>query len=297
MRRGVLLALVLVVMASGCNRTSSIDPGKANPAVSPSGSPPTRNPPIPSSSDSSPPPVSTASTPPAPTASPAPRSPSPFPVGDGVPSWLVGQDLTALPTASKVIALTFDAGANADGVPSIMATLEADGVPATFFLTGTWVQVYPALAAAIGSRYPVGNHSFTHPDLTRLSDAEVIDEVQRAASAIEDATGRDTHPMFRFPFGATDAHLISLLNSLGYGCIRWSVDTLGWEGTSGGQTVDSVVLRVDAGLQPGAIVIMHVGSNPDDGSTLDADALDRVIDEIRARGYSFVALDRFIVPG
>jgi peptidoglycan/xylan/chitin deacetylase (PgdA/CDA1 family) len=212
----------------------------------------------------------------------------------GIPAWLTGKDLTVLPTSSRVVALTFDAGANADGVPSILATLQAQGVSATFFLTGTWVQAYPGFAATIGSRYPVGNHSFTHPDLTALSDAEVIDEVERAASAIEQATGQDTHPLFRFPFGATDAHLISLLDSLGYGCFRWTVDTLGWEGTSGGRSADSVVQRVVDGLQPGEIVIMHVGSNPDDGSTLDAEALPRVIDELRAQGYSFVTLTQFL---
>jgi peptidoglycan/xylan/chitin deacetylase (PgdA/CDA1 family) len=53
-----------------------------------------------------------------------------------------------------------------------------------------------------------------------------------------------------------------------------------------------VVDRVLAGASPGAIVLMHVGSNPDDGSTLDADALPTVIDQLRARGYSLVRLSR-----
>jgi peptidoglycan/xylan/chitin deacetylase (PgdA/CDA1 family) len=115
-----------------------------------------------------------------------------------------------------------------------------------------------------------------------------------AAAAIQRATGKDTHPMFRFPFGASGQHTIELVNSLGYGAINWTVDTRGWQGTSGGQDVDQIVDRVLAALQPGEIIIMHVGSHPTDLSTLDADALPRVIEEIRARGYGFFKVDDYL---
>ena len=72
------------------------------------------------------------------------------------------------------------------------------------------------------------------------------------------------------------------------------MDTLGWKGTSGGMTAQGVCDRVIAGLQPGEIVLMHVGSNPDDGSTLDADALPEIIAMMRAAGYSFVTLDALL---
>jgi peptidoglycan/xylan/chitin deacetylase (PgdA/CDA1 family) len=192
------------------------------------------------------------------------------------------------------VALTFDAGANADAIPSILHTLAERGVPATFFLTGRWVETYPRYASEIGKVYPVANHSYSHPDLTMLSDAEIRTEITKAAAAIRKATGRDTHPVFRFPFGASNAATIGVVNSLGYGAINWTVDTRGWQGTSGGQSVDLIVSRVLDALQPGEIVIMHVGSNPDDGSTLDAEALPRVIDEILARGYSFVTVDDYL---
>jgi peptidoglycan/xylan/chitin deacetylase (PgdA/CDA1 family) len=68
------------------------------------------------------------------------------------------------------------------------------------------------------------------------------------------------------------------------------VDTLGWMGTSGGQSVQTVVNRVLANLRPGEIVLMHVGSHPTDGSTLDADALPTIIAELRQRGYGFVTI-------
>jgi peptidoglycan/xylan/chitin deacetylase (PgdA/CDA1 family) len=101
------------------------------------------------------------------------------------------------------------------------------------------------------------------------------------------------HPLFRFPYGESDARTIAVVNRLGYGGIRWTLDTLGWQGSASGQSSDTVVARVVSGLRPGAIILMHVGS-AEDGTTLDADALARVIAEIRARGYELVTLRDFL---
>ena len=72
------------------------------------------------------------------------------------------------------------------------------------------------------------------------------------------------------------------------------MDTLGWEGIAGQITASVVVSRVLSALRPGEVVLMHVGSNPDDHTTLDAAALPRVISELKARGYSFVTLDALV---
>ena len=201
---------------------------------------------------------------------------------------------STLPTTENVVALTFDAGANNAGVESILNALRQSGAPGTFFLTGKWTELYPDQARDIGSAYPVGNHTYDHPYLTDLSDDAVRTQVVRAGDLIRPATGRDDRPLFRFPYGDTDARTVGIVNELGYGGIRWTVDTIGWKGTSGGESVDSVVQRVLDALRPGAIVLMHVGSNPEDGSTLDADALPRMISEIEARGYRFVTVDQYI---
>jgi peptidoglycan/xylan/chitin deacetylase (PgdA/CDA1 family) len=215
----------------------------------------------------------------------------------GLPVSLLGTQWYRLPTSQKVVALTFDAGANGDSIPFILETLEEYGVPGTFFLTGKWVEAYPEYAARIGARYPVANHSYSHPDLTELSAPRVRTEIIEAEAAIRAAAGKGTRRMFRFPFGASDQETIDLVNSLGYGAINWTVDTRGWQGTSGGQDVEQIVARVLEALQPGEIVIMHVGSHPTDGSTLDADALPRIIEEIQARGYGFVTIDQYLSAG
>jgi peptidoglycan/xylan/chitin deacetylase (PgdA/CDA1 family) len=207
-------------------------------------------------------------------------------------SALLGTDWTRIPTRSKVVALTFDAGANAAGLPSIESTLRAKGVQATFFLTGNWVRDFPAQANLIvQDGFLVGNHSVSHPYFTKLSDAQVTAQVQGAQQAILRANGADSRPLFRFPYGDVDSRVLGDVNRLGYASVRWTVDSLGWKGTSGGQTVQSVVNRVLAAAQPGEIVLMHLGSNPDDGTTLDAAALPAIIDGLRARGYGLVTLN------
>ncbi|SOC49532.1 Peptidoglycan/xylan/chitin deacetylase, PgdA/CDA1 family [Blastococcus aggregatus] len=221
---------------------------------------------------------------------PAPTAPTTAaPVA--VPPALRGQDLTVLPTSQRVVALTFDAGANAAALPSILATLAREGVRATFFLTGRWAAANPAGVTAIGAGgHRIGNHSMTHPAFTGLSDAAVSEEVLAGQQAIL-AAGADPRPLFRFPSGDRDARTIAAVNADGYVAVRWTVDTLGWQGISGGRSAQEVTDRALAGLRPGEIVLMHIGSNPDDGSTLDADALPDMIARMRAAGYGFVTLD------
>lgn len=189
------------------------------------------------------------------------------------------------------MALTFDGGAGSQGAASILSTLRAQGVPASFFVTGQFATANPALVRQMAAVGPVGNHTWDHPHLPSLSDSAVRTELSRAESAVRAATGRTPRPFFRFPFGEYSTRTLTLVHASGYGAVGWTTDSLGWKGTSGGQSVDSVVARVLAGRTPGQVVLMHVGANPDDGTTLDAAALARVIAGYRAAGYGFTTLD------
>ena len=205
-----------------------------------------------------------------------------------LPPAIVAGELVRLQTRQHVVALTFDGGGNADGAKSIFKTLTRDRVPATFFLTGHFVRAYPELARAIGRRYLVANHTVDHPHLTALSNASVTREIAQANVLIKRATGRDTHPLFRFPYGDRDTRTLAICHRLGYVSIRWTVDTLGWMGESS-QSVPGAIRRVLGHLVPGEIVLMHVGSARD-RSTIDTKALPAVIRDVRARGYRFVTL-------
>ena len=192
-----------------------------------------------------------------------------------------------------MVALTFDAGADNAGAPKILAALARTGATATFFMTGRWAQLYPQWAKRIAARYPIGNHTFDHQDLLSLTAPAVRRELLMARAAIQDATGQPPLALFRFPYGSSSASTLTLVNQLGYTAVGWTVDTLGWEGTSIGQSPVSVTSRSLDHLQPGEIILMHVGANPNDHSTLDADALPGIISAIRARGYQFVTLNAY----
>lgn len=226
-----------------------------------------------------------------PTTQPTSRPPGP----DAVPPGLLGQDIERIPTSSRIVALTFDAGANGNAVPSILATLAREHVPGTFFLTGTFVRQFPDATRSItAAGHRLANHSATHPEFTSLTSDQIRDEVRSAERAIRDATGADPRPFFRFPFGDRDTRTIQVVNDLGYVPVRWTVDTLGWQGTSGGRSAAEVVQRVVDRATAGEIVLMHVGSHPTDGSTLDADALPEIIARLRSAGYQFVSLDALL---
>ena len=205
-----------------------------------------------------------------------------------LPPAIVAGELVRLQTKQHVVALTFDGGGNADGAKRILAVLRREHVPATFFLTGHFVRTYPAIARAIGRRYVVGNHTVDHRELVGLSSASVTHEIADAAAMIERATGRDTHPLFRFPYGARDSRTLAICHRLGYVSIRWTVDTWGWMGSSL-QTPAGAQRRVLDHLVPGEIVLMHLGSARD-GTRIDTLALPGLIRSVLARGYRFVTL-------
>jgi peptidoglycan-N-acetylglucosamine deacetylase len=220
------------------------------------------------------------------------------PAAQPIPDRLAGQDWTALPTREKSVALTIDAGANAAAMPKILRVLKRTGVPATFFLTGAWVRSYPDLTRRLVARgYPLGNHTDTHPRVSTLSDAALARQLRATEQAVRAATGSTTRPFFRFPYGDRRLPLdVQRVNRLGYVCVGWTVDTAGWLGTSGGQSVETIRRRVLTSLRPGQIILMHAGSNPKDGSILDGDALPFIIRDLTSRGYSFTTLDAFNVP-
>ena len=309
-RRRLVALAAAVLLAAAAVVTAVILAGRPDgppPAVS--GSPsaaaaptPSTTPPPPSSTTASPPssPPSTeapSTEAPAPPAEPPPAEPPPAPPpppADPFPGALRGADVGLIPNAGPVVALTFDAGANSAGLPSILQTLATTGARATFFLTGNWASANPAgVASIVAAGHRVGNHSMTHPGFTSLSDAQIAQQLAGAEAAIA-AAGADARPLFRFPFGERDTRTIAAVNALGYLPVRWSVDTLGWKGTSGGITARTVADRVLAALQPGEIVLMHIGSNLDDGTTLDADALPQLITRIRQAGYGFTTLDALL---
>jgi len=305
-RLGSLLyaAALVVVLGAGCAVPRAVPTVLTTPTVSVSVSEGITSPGIPTGSTLTAQPTSAAASPSVPrtttarstavvSSSPT-RATTSAAQGCGLPAALLGKDLALVPGSAKVVALTFDAGANADGVPSILATLAGRQAPGTFFLTGAFVDAFPTESRKIAAAYPIGNHTQNHKDLTQLTTDGVRVEIRTGAASIQRVTGVNPRPYFRFPYGAVNARTIATANAECYVPFRWTVDSWGWKGTAGGMSAEEVQRRVVGALRPGAIVLMHVGSNPDDGTTFDANALPRIIDELRAQGYTLVTLERVL---
>jgi len=200
----------------------------------------------------------------------------------GIASGFRGRQVDRLPTRARQVALTIDAGGDPGGGWRILRTLVRRHATATFFFTGRFVRQNPRLARAVAARFPIGNHTWSHPYMTRLSSSAVSGQIRRGAQAIRAVTRHDPRPLFRFPYGDANSRTIRIANGLGYVAVGWTADSAGW---LPGQTVAGAVRRVAADLRPGAIVLMHVGP------PVDTRALPLVLDLIRRRGYTFTTLE------
>jgi peptidoglycan/xylan/chitin deacetylase (PgdA/CDA1 family) len=177
-----------------------------------------------------------------------------------------------------IVALTFDAGAEAGtAAPRVIEVLRERGVRATFFLSGNWVAKHPALAAEIlADGHEIGNHSLTHPDLTRLADNQVVFELDYTDQIVWDTLGVHTRPYFRPPFGARNRRVLDVAAASGFRSVFWSLDSGDWLPRA---TPGAVAERVLRFAQPGDIVVEHVASDA------SAVALPTILDEFDERGW------------
>lgn len=193
------------------------------------------------------------------------------------------------PGNKKVIALTFDDGPEDIYTPQILKILKEKQVKATFFVMGQQVRAYPKLLNQIHMEgHAIGNHTWNHPNIATLTDAQMIQTVQSTNDEIKKVTGVQTN-LFRPPYGSMKDSQIETLNKLGYRSISWTIDSLDWNGTS----ANIILSRVNVRALPGGIVLMH---NFKDARKLDGmiEALPKMIDNLRAQGYEFVTVPQLI---
>ncbi len=198
------------------------------------------------------------------------------------------EPVSIAPTQDKVVALTFDAGSDVGHTQEILDILDEAQIKATFFLTANWLDLYPELGLAIVSRgHAIGNHTKSHPHLTQLTDDEIRAELTATEKKAQSACGRTTKPFFRPPFGEYDDRVAEVVGEAGYGyMIMWTIDSLDWKMIP----ADDLVRRVVDNIKPGAIVLMHVGSQ-----TNEPEALPRIIGELKDQGYRFATLTELLL--
>ncbi len=198
------------------------------------------------------------------------------------------------PRLSARIALTFDACTTPGPSPydpRIAAELEAMHVPATIFVGGGWAREEgPELAAmARNPLFEIGNHAFTHPHLTRLSDAGIRDELLRAQAEIAFWTGR-APTLFRPPYGEYDARVLRVAAELGLTTVEYDLPSGDPDARASARSLVSWVLRE---ARPGSIVVMHI-NHP---AFHTAEALPAIVRGLRARGFDLVTVGELRSPG
>ena len=180
-----------------------------------------------------------------------------------------------------IVRLTFDDGPVYGNTPRILDILGDYGVQATFFVVGEEARWYPDLVwRAYSEGHSVQNHTYTHSNLTYLSNAEIEWELRATNRAIR-AAGVPKPYLFRPPYAATDARVSSVGAYLGLTQTLWTVDPRDWEDPPAWVICDRVVSSVG----PGSIVLLHEGAGAN-----TANALPCIITELRERGYGFGTL-------
>jgi peptidoglycan/xylan/chitin deacetylase (PgdA/CDA1 family) len=196
------------------------------------------------------------------------------------------------PRGKNEIALTFDAGAEAECFDDLITALANAHASSTFFITGRFVNDHADCTAEITKHgHEVGNHTWSHLDLTQQSDDVVRDEILRTERAIVRVSGQSPRPRFRAPYGLRDERVLKIASNLGYKSIYWTFDSLdGVEPAKSPQfLIDRITSRSDAELD-GAIILLHVGVR----ST--ADALPAIIANLQGRGFHLVTISTLLEP-
>ena len=188
-------------------------------------------------------------------------------------------------TAKPCIALTFDDGPNPATTPRVLDILKQENIHATFFMVGIHVVGNEGIVKrAYQEGNEVGNHSWDHPDLTKLTPAEVNAQIQQTQVAIATA-GVPAPRVMRPPYGAVDDMVKSHIR---LPIVRWDIDPEDWLERDPGKITQSVLQHA----KPGGIILMH------DIYPSTVDALKPVIDGLRPN-YQFVTASQLLqlTPG
>lgn len=199
----------------------------------------------------------------------------------------IGGHGTAEPAAAIVnengpmIALTFDDGPYPKVTGHILDVLEKNGVCATFFVLGSRIEGHEDMLTRMDELgCEIGNHSFSHADLTRLSKADCQRELSDTDAEIRRVTGHEAS-VVRPPYGYYNKTVMSAAERP---LILWTVDTNDWRGKAPGEIADYVIQQA----KEGSVILMH------DQQTQTADAMEMIIPTLIEEGFRFVTVSELI---
>lgn len=186
----------------------------------------------------------------------------------------------------KSIYLTFDAGYDNGYTEHILDVLKKHNIKAAFFVVGNLIKDRPELIKRMAAEgHIVGNHTFTHPDMSAISDKEAFEaELQKLEGAYREATGQEMKKFYRPPQGKYSESNLSMAKELGYTTVFWSLAYVDWyeNDQPSKQTADE---KLTKRLHNGAIVLLHSTSET------NSSILDELLTQWEQLGYSFKTLD------
>lgn len=190
-------------------------------------------------------------------------------------------------TEKKQVAISFDAAWGNEQTDTLLEILDKYNVKSTFFLVGDWVEKFPDSVKEISKRgHDIGNHSSTHPYMTKLSTTDMNTQIQGCNNKIKALTGK-VPTLFRPPYGDYNNDVVKAVKSNNMYCIQWDVDSLDWKDP----TPSQITLNVTKKLQNGSIVLLH------NGAKNTPEALPMVIEGIKNAGYEIVLIKDLLIQG
>ncbi|WP_066294954.1 polysaccharide deacetylase family protein [Bacillus sp. FJAT-29937] len=199
-----------------------------------------------------------------------------------MPSVLISKGFTN----KKEISLTFDAGAGAEQTGKILNVLKKHRIQTTMFLTGKWVEQFPELSRRIlQDGHEIANHSYSHPDFTKITQEKMTEELQRTEECFEKNLGTKGIPLFRPPFGAWDQSVLETVGKMNLPyTVYWSIDTIDWQEPP----VEKMVERIMTKAKGNDIVLAHLNGK------LTAEAIDTVIPMLLNKGFKIVKVSKML---
>lgn len=192
-------------------------------------------------------------------------------------------------TSKKVIYLTFDAGFENGYTEKILDVLKKHKVPATFFLVGNYIETSPEIVKRmVKEGHTVGNHTFTHPDMSSISDEKSFkEELTKLENLYKDTTGKEMLKIYRPPQGKYSEKNLKMAKSMGYTTVFWSLAYVDWY-ENNQPTSDEAFNKLIPRIHNGAIVLLHSTSKT------NCEILDELLTKWEQLGYSFDNISNLI---
>lgn len=192
-------------------------------------------------------------------------------------------------TSQKELYLTFDNGYENGYTVKILDILKEKKVPAVFFVTGHYIKDQPELLKRMVSEgHLIGNHSWSHPDVTQISNEKLKDELAKVKQEVGQVTGQKEMQFLRTPRGIFNERVLASSKEQGYTNVFWSIAYKDWD-TNQQKGAGYAYEKVMSQLHPGAVILLHSVSKD------NTEALGKIIDDARQKGYEFKRLDQLKV--